>query len=111
MEVDLGLGTGHPKTRTLCTKPSTFPLPICFVRTVSNPFALTFCSCLCFERVGRAIRDPERFLISLKMVKTIVKAKPFAVLPGSGMSIEVTLKQGEKVGDCSPHPHLDPNFV
>ena len=26
-----------------------------------------------------------------------MKAKPFAVLPGSGMSIEVTLKRGDKV--------------
>ena len=52
---------------------------------------------LCFERVGRAIRDPERIIISLKLVKDVVKAKPFAVLPGSGMSIEVTLKRGDKV--------------
>ena len=54
-------------------------------------------SCLCFERVGRAVRDPERIIISLKLVKDIVKAKPFAVLPGSGMSIEVTLDRGDKV--------------
>ena len=55
------------------------------------------CSHLCFERVGRAIRDPERIIISLKLVKDVVKAKPFAVLPGSGMSIEVTLERGDKV--------------
>ena len=54
-------------------------------------------SYLCFERVGRAVRDPERIIISLKLVKDVVKAKPFAVLPGSGMSIEVTLERGDKV--------------
>ena len=54
-------------------------------------------SYLCFERVGRAICDPERIIISLKLVKDVVKAKPFAVLPGSGMSIEVTLERGDKV--------------
>lgn len=54
-------------------------------------------SYLCFERVGRAIRDPERIIISLKLVKDVVKAKPFAVLPGSGMSIEVTLQRGDRV--------------
>ena len=31
-------------------------------------------------------------------VVQVVKAKPFAVLPGSGMSIQVTLKNGRKVG-------------
>jgi hypothetical protein len=56
-----------------------------------------FRSHLCFERVGRAVRDPERIIISLKLVKDVVKAKPFAVLPGSGMSVEVTLQRGDKV--------------
>ena len=59
-------------------------------------FAILY-SYLCFERVGRTVRDPERIIISLKLVKDVVKAKPFAVLPGSGMSIEVTLQRGDKV--------------
>ena len=58
---------------------------------------------LCFERVGRAVRDPERIIISLKLVKDVVKAKPFAVLPGSGMSIEVTLERGDKVRRTNTH--------
>ena len=45
------------------------------------------------------MRDPERIIISLKLVKNVVKAKPFAVLPGSGMSIEVSLDRGDKVCD------------
>jgi hypothetical protein len=30
-------------------------------------------------------------------VENVARAKPFAVLPGSGMSIEITLKTGAKV--------------
>ena len=60
---------------------------------------------LCFERVGRAVRDPERIIISLKLVKDVVKAKPFAVLPGSGMSIEVTLGRGDKVRTVTSCTH------
>ena len=59
---------------------------------------LSCCSLLCFERVAKAVRDSERIIISLKTVKEIKKAKPFAVLPGSGMSIDVVLKEGDKVG-------------
>ena len=33
----------------------------------------------------------------MKMVREVKKAKPFAVLPGSGMSIDVVLKRGDKV--------------
>ena len=39
-------------------------------------------------------------MLSLLDVRNVVKAKPFAVLPGSGMSIEVTLKTGVKVQQC-----------
>ncbi len=56
------------------------------------------CSFLCFERHSRSQRDPDRFHFSLMDVVQVVKAKPFAVLPGSGMSVELTLKNGNKVG-------------
>lgn len=59
---------------------------------------LYVCSHLCFERHSRSLRDPDRFTLSLMDVVRVVKAKPFAVLPGSGMSVEVTLKTGVKVG-------------
>jgi hypothetical protein len=53
------------------------------------------CSFLCFERSSRA-RDPDHLLLSLADIAEIGKAKPFAVLPGTGMCIEVTLKSSEK---------------
>ena len=53
---------------------------------------------LFFERNNRSQRDAGRFSIALKDIMEVVRAKPFAVMPGSGMSIEVTLKTGEKVG-------------
>ena len=39
----------------------------------------------------------------MKLVKDVVKAKLFAVLPGSGMSIEVTLERGDKVRRINIH--------
>jgi hypothetical protein len=53
------------------------------------------CSFLCFERSSKA-RDPDRMVISLTDITGIVKAKPFAVLPGSGMALELTLKNSDK---------------
>ncbi len=51
---------------------------------------------LCFERNTKPV-DPDRCTVSLNNVLQVSKAKPFAVLPGSGMSIEVTLNSGTKV--------------
>uniref|UniRef100_A0A1X7VTC5 GRAM domain-containing protein n=1 Tax=Amphimedon queenslandica TaxID=400682 RepID=A0A1X7VTC5_AMPQE len=53
-------------------------------------------SFLCFERSPRPNDSADRFTISLGDISKICKAKPFAVLPGSGMSIEVTVKGREK---------------
>ncbi|XP_019860300.1 PREDICTED: GRAM domain-containing protein 4-like [Amphimedon queenslandica] len=53
-------------------------------------------SFLCFERSPRPNDNADRFTISLGDISKICKAKPFAVLPGSGMSIEVTVKGREK---------------
>lgn len=51
---------------------------------------------LCFERSPRPNDTADRFVIPLRDITSFAKAKPFAVLPGSGMSLEVTLKNNEK---------------
>lgn len=97
-----------------CTRfqlsPSELPLPSwqsgrrCSVMDRDKPLSLTRSgklylthSFLCFERSGRAaVREGERVVLALSDVRGVVKAKPFAVLPGSGMSVEVTLKSREK---------------
>ena len=56
-----------------------------------------FFSYLCFERMTHALRDSDRISIPLENVVQVKKAKPFAVLPGSGMSIEITCSSGKKV--------------
>ena len=72
------------------------PTPCTQINVMSHDSHVT-CSHLCFERHQRQQRDLDRFKISLYDVTQVVKAKPFAVLPGSGMSIEITLKTGVKV--------------
>lgn len=47
--------------------------------------------------MSHSARDSDRIAILLADVVCVVKAKPFAVLPGSGMSIEVTRADGKKV--------------
>ena len=47
--------------------------------------------------MSHSARDSDRISILLADVVCVVKAKPFAVLPGSGMSIEVTRADGQKV--------------
>lgn len=54
-------------------------------------------SYLCFERMTHALRDSARISIPLEKVVMVKKAKPFAVLPGSGMSIEITCSNRKKV--------------
>ncbi|XP_064400185.1 GRAM domain-containing protein 4-like isoform X2 [Halichondria panicea] len=51
---------------------------------------------LCFERMSHALRDSDRISIPLVDVVLVKKAKPFAVLPGSGMSIEITCSNRKK---------------
>ncbi len=55
------------------------------------------CSYLCFERMSHALRDGDRISIPLEDVVLVKKAKPFAVIPGSGMSIEITCSNRKKV--------------
>lgn len=47
---------------------------------------------LCFEKLN-ASHQSDRIMIHLKEVQSISKAKPFQILPGSGMSIEVFMKE------------------
>ncbi|KAI6656601.1 GRAM domain-containing protein 4-like [Oopsacas minuta] len=46
---------------------------------------------LCFE--SRAASSNDRLKIELKKIQAVSKAKPFQILPGSGMSIEVFMKE------------------
>ena len=60
-------------TDFLGSKSTNFPNTVYIEYSAHETSHYWFCSHLCFERVGRAIRDPERIIISLKLVENVIK--------------------------------------
>ena len=47
---------------------------------------------ICYEKMN-ATNSSDRIKIELKNIQSVSKAKPFQILPGSGMSIEISMKE------------------